>query len=248
MAPNYAVIPVRPAGGAWSHVDDMLRYVRMELANGVALDGTRIASEAVIAERRKSKVAIGNDAIYGMGLETDTTWGVPVVKHGGSMFGYKSDMMWLPAHAIGAVILTNSVDGRPLLGGVQRRLLELLFDGAPEAAGNMAATAANMAKYRATESASLVLPADAKAAAGLRPHYANAALGGLAVVRNEAGGVRFDFGEFSTEMATRANADNSLSFVSVEPGFLGLEFVVDTQGRLVMRSPQMEYVFSPTAP
>lgn len=245
MELNYSVVPLRPAGGAWSSVNDMLRYVRMELANGVALDGTRIASEAVIAERRKAKVAIGNDAIYGMGLETDTTWGVPVVKHGGSMFGYKSDMMWLPAHGVGAVILTNSEDGRPLLGGFQRRLLELLFDGAPEAAGNMAATAANIAKYRATEAASLVRPADAKAAAGLRPRYANAALGGLAVVRDEAGGVRFDFGEFSTEMATRANADKSLSFVSVEPGFQGMEFVADAQGRLVMRSPQMEYVFSP---
>ena len=28
---NYSVIPVRPAGGAWSNVGDMLRYVQMEI-------------------------------------------------------------------------------------------------------------------------------------------------------------------------------------------------------------------------
>lgn len=248
MAMNYSVVPLRPAGGAWSNVNDMLRYVRMELGKGVAVDGSRIVSEAVIAERRKAKVAVGNDSIYGMGLETDTTWGIPVVKHGGSLFGYKSDMMWLPEHGVGAVILTNSEDGRPLLGGFNRRLLELLFDGAPEAAGNMANTAVNIGKYRAAEVASLKRPADPTAAARLGARYANAALGGLAVVRGEGGRVTFDFGEFSTEMATRTNADASLSFVSVEPTFLGMEFVVDPQGNLVMRSPQKEYVFSPASP
>ena len=34
MAVNYAVIPLRPAGGAWSNVPDMLRYVTMELDEG----------------------------------------------------------------------------------------------------------------------------------------------------------------------------------------------------------------------
>ena len=31
MELNYAIIPVRPAGGAWSNVRDMLKYVQMEL-------------------------------------------------------------------------------------------------------------------------------------------------------------------------------------------------------------------------
>src|SRR6185503_3702706 len=35
MELNYAVIPLRPAGGAWSNIPDMLRYVQMELDEGV---------------------------------------------------------------------------------------------------------------------------------------------------------------------------------------------------------------------
>src|SRR5678809_50371 len=34
MELNYSIIPQRPAGAAWSDVNDMLRYVSMELANG----------------------------------------------------------------------------------------------------------------------------------------------------------------------------------------------------------------------
>ena len=63
------------------------------------------------------------------GLVVDTRYGIPVVSHGGSMFGYKSQMIFLPDHGVGAVILTNS-DGKCYLSGLfGRRLLEMLFDG-----------------------------------------------------------------------------------------------------------------------
>ena len=57
------------------------------------------------------QVWIGKDAVYGMGLIVDRTYGVSVVSHGGSMIGYKSNMLWLPEHGVGAVILTNSDPG-----------------------------------------------------------------------------------------------------------------------------------------
>lgn len=46
-----------------------------------------------------------------MGLVISTQYGIPVVSHGGSLFGYKSDMIFLPHHGVGAVILTNSDTG-----------------------------------------------------------------------------------------------------------------------------------------
>lgn len=245
MAINYAVVPLRPAGGAWSSVNDMLRYVRMELGNGVTPEGQRVVSEAVIAQRRKSKVATGNDSFYGMGLEIDSTWGVPVVHHGGSMIGYKSDMLWLPEHGVGAVILTNGDEGRPLLGGLRRRLLEVLFDGIPEAAEDMATAAANHRKYLEKEQGSLSMTPDAKTAAALAPRYRNAALGELAVVADDSGSLSFDLGEYAVDVATRSNQDQSVSYVTVTPGLMGLEFVASANGNLVMRSPQKEYVFEP---
>jgi hypothetical protein len=49
------------------------------------------------------------------------------------MFGYKSNMIFLPEHGVGAVILTNSDSGGYLGGLFGRRLLGVLFDGKPEA-------------------------------------------------------------------------------------------------------------------
>lgn len=246
MAVNYAIVPVRPAGGAWSSVNDMLRYVRMELDKGLLAGGERYIPEPALLERRRRMVAIGNDVIYGMGLETDTTWGIPVVHHGGSMLGYKSDMLWLPGHGVGAVILTNADEGGRLLGPFQRRLLELLFDGEEKAAAEVAAAARASRERLETERKRLVLPADDTEAARLAGSYANEALGELTVKR-EAGRTVFDFGEWNSEVASRRNDDGTLSFVTVSPGISGLELVVadaeDGTKRLVMRSSQQEYVF-----
>ena len=111
MAVNYSVIPLRPAGGAWSSVDDMLKYVSMELADGKLPDGKTYIDEEPLLERRKPQVYMSKDDTYGMGLMVDKTYGVPVVHHGGDLIGYHSDMIWLPQQNVGAVILTNGDPG-----------------------------------------------------------------------------------------------------------------------------------------
>ena len=59
------------------------------------------------------------------------------------MAGFKSDLMFLPEYGIGAVLLTNSDSGGVLLRPMMRRLLRIIFDGKPEAVGNVDASAAN---------------------------------------------------------------------------------------------------------
>lgn len=49
---------VMPAGGAWSTVRDMSRWLLLELGKG-RLDGHQVVSEVNILERRKPRVAIG---------------------------------------------------------------------------------------------------------------------------------------------------------------------------------------------
>src|SRR6266850_976756 len=53
---NDAVIPLRPAGGAWSGVHDMLKYVSMELAEGRLPDGKTYISKEPLLERRAPQV------------------------------------------------------------------------------------------------------------------------------------------------------------------------------------------------
>ena len=74
---NLSVVPVRPAGGAWSTVSDVIRYVAMELAEGKLPDGTRYVSKDALFARRAPQVAVGIDVTYGMGLFVDTVYGTP---------------------------------------------------------------------------------------------------------------------------------------------------------------------------
>jgi len=243
MGINGTIGPARPAGAAWSNIDDMLRYVEMELTKGVLQDGKRYISESALLERREPKVAIGNNAIYGMGLMVDRTWGVPVVHHGGDLVGFHSDMMWLPDQNVGAVILTNADPGVFIRGPLQRRLLEVLFDGKPQAQADIASAVKRQNENIAAERKRLTVPADAAESAKLAAHYKNAALGDIAVT-HAGGTTTFDFGGWESEMASRKNDDGTLSYVTISPGEDGFEFVV-AGDELVLRDAQHEYKFAP---
>lgn len=241
---NYSVIHVRPAGAAWSNVHDMLKYVAMELAEGTLPDGTRYIDRETLLARRAPQVPLGKDATYGMGLMVDTKYGTPVVHHGGDMIGFHSDMMWLPEHGVGAVVLTNGDPGWTLRDVFQRKLLEVLFDGRDEADADAASRAENYYTRRAADRELLTVPADGDAASKLAAHYENAALGGIDVIR-EGGRTWFDFGEFRSEVASRANPDGSVSFLTIDPGEDGFEFVAGdgAESTLTIRDAQHEYVF-----
>src|SRR5207248_10060187 len=228
---------------AWSNVHDMLRYIAMELAEGKLPDGSQYITRETLLARRARQVDIGKDETYGMGLMVDTKYATPVLHHGGDLSGFHSDMMWLPEHGVGAVVLTNADPGWVLRDVFQRKLLEVLFDGRDEADADVAAQAKSYYAQLAADRKLLTVPADPAESSKLAGHYHNAALGDIDV-RRDGGRTVFDFGEFRSEVATRSNPDGSLSFITIAPGIEGFEFVVsDSAGkRLTIRDAQHEYV------
>jgi CubicO group peptidase (beta-lactamase class C family) len=244
MELNWSVIPQRPAGAAWSSVRDMLRYVQMELDEGMLPDGTRYIAREPLLERRAPQVAIGKAATYGMGLMVDTEYEVPVVHHGGDMIGFHSDMIWIPSAKVGAVILTNADPGWILRTQFRRRLLEVLYDGRLEAAAQVTAAGKTYFDELAAERKLMTIPPDPAESAKLAPAYSNPALGEVAVSRDGAATV-FDFGEWKSEMATRKNPDGTVSFLTTRPGMAGFELVVGSGPKktLITRDAQHEYVF-----
>jgi hypothetical protein len=180
-----------------------------------------------------------------MGLMVSTRYGTQVVHHGGDIFGFHSDMMWLPESGVGLVVLTNSDRGPVIRDAVRRKLLEVLFDGTSEAEADVAAARKDFDTSNEVMKKQLVIPADATESAKLAAHYTSDALGEITVSRKGAATV-FDFGEWKSEVASRKNPDGSLSFVTLQPGLLGLELVVGTGAAktLVMRDAQHEYTFT----
>ena len=186
-----------------------------------------------------------------MGLVVDTEWGVPIVHHGGSLFGYKSDWIIFPEQGVGAVILTNADAGGMLLRALR----------APRRRGALRRPARGRGGPRLPrqdprrpssrkERERLVVPADPAARRRSSPP-ATRAPSSASLDGQEATGAAtvFDFGEFTTAVASRKNDDGTISFITIDPGVVGLEFVVGERGGkrvLIVRDAQHEYVFTET--
>jgi CubicO group peptidase (beta-lactamase class C family) len=238
------IVPQRPAGAVWSSVNDMLMYVAMELAGGRLPDGRRFIDEDVLLARRAPQVVVSTDVTYGMGLMVDRVYGTPIVHHGGSIMGFFSDMIWLPEHGVGAVVLTNGIPGSIISGNFKRKLLEVLFDGKPEADSDISAASQDFYKERAAARKLLTIPADPKAADMLAGRYFDAALGAIVVSRKH-GRTVFDLGRLRSEVGSRVNPDGTVSFITTSPDLFGLQYLAGTSDgkrSLTLRDMQHEYI------
>ncbi len=245
MGHNYTGISMRPDGGAWSNINDLLQYVQMELHNGLLPDGQRYINQAPLLARREQQVARGGENQgYGMGLKIDRNQGTPLVWHGGSMVGYQAEVLWLPEHKVGVVLLFNANAGAYLRGLFKSRLMEVLFDAEPKAFKNLAAQSKRMKEDIVTERKTFTLPADPTVIDVLASHYRSAELGSIKVVRKSSS-TWLDFGDWQSEIATQREEDGTHVLLSISPGVRGYRFiVVNRSGRrsLILRDEQREYV------
>lgn len=238
---------ILPAGGMWSCAHDLLQYLCLELGGGILPDGRRHVSEAGLAERWAPQVKVDANIAYCMGLKLDTTWGVPIVSHGGDTFGYHGDVFWLPDQGVGGVFLTNSDSGWILRRPLMRRLIEVLFDAEPRAAGDLQAEAERHKAGIARHLEGLEIPPNPALASRLAPRYRNPSLGNMKV-RVEDGKMIFDTGMWKSEMGARDNGDGTITLHTVSPTLLNdLAFdIAVREGRrvLLIRQDSNEYVYS----
>ncbi len=242
---NMTAIPIRPAGGAWSSAHDLIRYVQDEITQGVLPDGSRFVSEKNLLQRRAHSVLADEDIYYGMGLMDDRRYGISVIHHGGDLIGFHSDVIAIPSAQVGAVILTNADLGADLRGPFLRRLLEVLYDGKPEAVNDVAANAKNDKDAIVKERALIMVPADPAVAAQLARRYTNADLGRIDV-SGDAAGLVFDFGAWKSHIASRKYPDGTVSLITIDPGEAGFEFAIakgGNQRELIIRDGQHAYTY-----
>lgn len=128
-----------PCGALWSNVDEMLRYVRMSLAEGVLEDGTRLVSEANYRMRETPGVQISTGLHYGLGLVVDTSHEVMRAGHGGATFGFNGSEGWYRELGIGLVVLTNARGAEGLSQLIEAKLTELVLGLEPTADANLEA-------------------------------------------------------------------------------------------------------------
>lgn len=108
-----------PIGGALANLSDAAAWARLQLRNGVSVNGSRVVSAANLAQCWAPGVtlpidpALDPDAVHGsyaLGwFREELRDGSTVLQHGGNIDGFTSMVAFLPQHDLGLVVL-NAMD------------------------------------------------------------------------------------------------------------------------------------------
>ncbi len=237
---------VAPAGSVWSTILDMASYVRCELRNGVNDHGEQVVSVESLMTRRQPAIKIDDRSSYGLGLFLTERQGIAEVMHGGNTLGFTSDMLFLPQHGIGMVILTNMRAANTFLGAVHQRLLELLFDATAKAEAVVAAAStATEQSLERTRQRVKTAPAETAWIEKYVGSYGSQELGPARIFKREAGYV-VDFESWSSDLGVEEQSKESRQIVLTCPpwqGGLRLQ-VSDNSSDLILDGGQTTYRFA----
>ncbi|MER7798353.1 serine hydrolase domain-containing protein [Microbacterium sp. NPDC096154] len=110
--------PLGPAGLITCPVSDLLSFARMHLAGGVAADGTRVLSEAAVAEMTTKQAELPDP--YTLGDSWGIGWirfdwnGHRLIGHDGNTIGQAAFLRILPEQGLAVGLLTNGGHTRDL--------------------------------------------------------------------------------------------------------------------------------------
>src|SRR6516164_5944790 len=105
-----------PAGSVSSSVNDLSKWVLMQLDEGMSA-GKQVIPRKVIRQTRYPHSIMGNGstifnkghfALYGLGVELEEYDGREIVSHTGGVNGFVSSVTMIPEEKLGIVILTNT--------------------------------------------------------------------------------------------------------------------------------------------
>ncbi len=236
---------VRPAGGAWSNVQDMAQYMIVELNNGVTANGKRVISQENLLKRREPQIKITDKLSYGLGLMMENDHGVLVVGHDGMNMGFSSQMFFLPEHNIGLVMLTNARGAMTFTQAVKRKLMELLFDGKAQAWEMVKVGVDQQKKMFEKSLEDINFKPDSAWLKQFVGTYTHPTLGQI-IIREVAGGAELDAHVWKSALGQKREKDGTLKVILTELPFAGVEFLPkqhDGVMQLELQSGQHNYVF-----
>ncbi|MCM8761386.1 MAG: serine hydrolase [Candidatus Omnitrophica bacterium] len=104
-----------PAGGINSNVKDMIKWIRMQMSDGV-FEGKRIIKEENLRFMRKPKTAIGGstgpEQYYCQGWIRREFSPYPIIWHNGGTSGSKTMVAFVSEARVGIVVLSNLIENK----------------------------------------------------------------------------------------------------------------------------------------
>ena len=128
-----------PAGGVSTNVQDLTRWMRLQLGGGV-FEGVEVVASAPLLETRRPQIleasppnpADGQALFYGLGWRLNyDEWGRLLVHHIGDFSsGFRTGVYLLPAAGLGIVVLTNAWPNA-LADAIPKMFYEIVDQGEP---------------------------------------------------------------------------------------------------------------------
>ncbi|MFD7896923.1 serine hydrolase domain-containing protein [Streptomyces sp. NPDC059568] len=123
-APGGAMLAMTPS--------DLLGFIGMHAARGVAPDGRAILTPATVAAMQEPQVEVPMLALmggyWGLGWEIEDFDGIRAIGHDGGTIGQIAFCRWIPATGIAVALFTNGGDAVGLYRAVAGHLLKELAD------------------------------------------------------------------------------------------------------------------------
>ncbi len=98
------------AGDINSNIEDMAKWVSLQLAGGTTPDGKRIVSAENLGYTRTPKVAISDKASYALGWVVQQTPNGAIVAHNGGTHSFGAMVILQLDRKLGVVVLTNQAN------------------------------------------------------------------------------------------------------------------------------------------
>ena len=100
-----------PAAFFAASVEDLARYT-LALLSGGELDGISVLSPDGIKELHRPQIATASPgASYALGWQTERLGGVPIIRHGGEVSNFLAELVLVPEHDLGVVVLMDVGNG-----------------------------------------------------------------------------------------------------------------------------------------
>ena len=237
--------PVLPAGGIWSTVEDMGKYMTMELNGGTLLDQEYISRESLL-ERRKPMVKVTAELAYGLGLMLENKQDIEIIHHGGNTLGFSSDMFFLPHHGLGVVVLTNKRSATAFTTLLRQRFLELTFELGKSISQEMLPSLRDLHRKFMGDLAEGVsfVAKDLAPIQKMLGKYRNDEIGEVELQEAKNGTFRMVSKQWSYSLGIKNDIDQTIILVLKEPpSNLAFRFIVQKDSSLLLNEGSTKYRF-----
>jgi CubicO group peptidase (beta-lactamase class C family) len=232
-----------PAGGAFSTLSDMTRYLQMYMRGGVNEDGEQVIGREGLERLWTPQIEVSADTSYGLGWFVSDYKGLQTYSHAGNAVGYTSEFLFAPEAGLGIVLLSNMRAVNPAHDLIVQRFFEIVYSQ-PDQSTSQFEFLLERAEAAEEELAEQIAALRRREARRLTGTYVNDELGTITLGVNSDGKATFEVGPLLMQYARYdAPSVSEGTMIVTIPPLAGITFEFDDNENIVIDYNGTDFIF-----